>query len=226
MPDGVTINAHPFLLYHARYALEASLPHITDDSLKASMASVGEQVTASVRTSIERLLTKHKLGSLNSGEAVALAFCAATLALFGVSDDRQHILTSLEVSLLAQDAAGCWPLGRVVRGEKDIENDRLEIATSEIAWVIAEAVLKLSGGVSQTLSADQTRDTLCRLMQAARFAERTRVRLPGTVPPSTGWCTDHPYGVQMVESMDDPRPCCSRWYPLADWRMHSEDSRF
>ncbi len=91
-------RVHPFLLYHASRALAnatmvPSLPVKTKEEIELINARIREDV----RSSVERLLAKHALKLLAPCDSVALAFCAASLALHNSEDDYQRITTSLNI---------------------------------------------------------------------------------------------------------------------------------
>jgi len=194
------VTAHPFILYHASRALILSASRLQDRNLSIGIQKLVGRITAGVRDSIVRMLAKQMLGSSNPSEAVALAFCAATLTLCGLEEDHQYILAALDSCFEAQDASGCWPLGRVVRENKDIASDRLEIPTYEIAWVIAETLIQLVDKTGQSLSAGTAKKAVQRLLEGGRYAERSIVHLPGDIVPRRGWCSEHAYGVEIIES--------------------------
>ena len=198
-PDGAFL-VHPFLLYHAGRALRVSIPHLQDSVLKRDAEERLVKIHASICRCVERMLAKKALGMLNPSESVAMAFCAAFLAQEPRSEDRQHILSALEVCFQAQDSSGCWPQGRVVREDKDISNDRLEISTYEIAAVLAECVVNLVRQLDEPFSTAIVREAVQRLNLAGQYTERSVVRISGGGVPSAGWCSDHAYGVEMIES--------------------------
>ncbi|MBE0542399.1 MAG: ATP-binding protein [Verrucomicrobia bacterium] len=193
-------NVHPFILYHICRALAFSASNMNAGPIKERANALRLRILTEARDSIERLLAKHRLGALNPSESVALAFCAASLALFAQREDRQHIVSSLNVCFESQDPGGCWALGRVIRQNKDIANNKLEIPTYEMAGVIAETVIELAVKTGERLSDAFGKAALQRSIQAGLYAERSIVRMSGSVAPHVGWCTDHAYGLPLIES--------------------------
>ena len=194
------LGVHPFILYHATTALRASFALITTPDLQVKARALVALIRENTRYCIERLLAKSHLGALNPGESVALGFCSAVLAQDAQSEDRQYILSALRVCFDAQDASGCWPQGRVVREDKDISSDRLEISTYEIASVLGDCVVSLVRQTGEPLLTGTAFDAVVRLTKAGLYTERSIIRIPTGGTPSAGWCSDHAYGVQMIES--------------------------
>ena len=197
---GNQILIHPFILYHAARALRACEPHLRGPELKAEVKQRATELASSVREAVKTLLAKYQLGALAPGESVALAFCAGTLMCPGSSEDLPYVLTSLKVCLESQDLSGSWPLGRVVRENKDVTSDKLEISTFEIAAVIADIVHTLFSLPPGEIAPDSF-DIFCdNLVTTATYAKRSMVHMPMMTEPRTGWCTDHAYGSELIES--------------------------
>jgi len=87
-----------------------------------------------------------------------------------------------------------------VHQDKDIVNDRLEIPTHEIAGVIAEAMVNIEANKGDRDYADFAEKVMPRLIQAGRYVGKSLVHLQIAEPPQIGWCSDHAYGVEIVES--------------------------
>jgi hypothetical protein len=201
---------HPFLAYHAKRTLRAASPFIGDQIEDVTLLE--GKLEQRARKNILANLAKNAVGALNPSEAIALIFCAATLIRGGdpspdggkgesvLREDRQIVATSLSVCLSAQDHTGCWPLGRVVEEDKDIATQRLEITTFEVASALAEVAIALLRSPNGSYYEELVEESLDRLIRSARYAERSLVRIPGNNPPHVGWCSDHAYGTQMVES--------------------------
>ena len=197
---GTSTSLHPFIICHICRALMLSAQCLNPGKTRQAADALRQHILSEARDSIERLLAKHHLGAMNPSESVALAFCGASLALFAQREDRQHVLSSLNVCFESQDTGGCWALGRVIRQDKDIDDTRLEIPTYEIAGVIAESMLDLATKTGESLSDGFGKDAVQRLIQAGLYIERSMVRIAGTIAPQVGWCSDHAYGSPLVES--------------------------
>jgi len=193
------LSSHPFVLYQACRGLILGRLAVDDDQLTKVIDVLLAQFVRSTRESVERLIAKHQLGTLSPSEAVALAFCGAILALAGSLEDQSYVITSIEICFRYQDENGCWPFGRVVREDKDIAADRLEIVTYEIAGVIGEALVALFEKSNEKFTGASMSGFIARLLKAGRYAERSSVRLNGACP-RVGWCSDHAYGKEMIES--------------------------
>lgn len=194
------LSSHPFVLYHACRGLVLGRGSIEVGEALQAVETLVARILSSARESIERLTAKHQLGMLNPGEAIALAFCGAVLSIAGSPEDHPYVTTSVDTCFRYQDSNGCWPFGRVVREDKDLTSDRLEIPTYEVAGVIGEALSGLLDTSNGKLSAEPMQGFIDRLVQAGRYTERSSVRLPNAAAPSMGWCSDHAYGKDMVES--------------------------
>jgi hypothetical protein len=197
--DASSFGPHPFLLFHASRSLAEGLPLLKNNAHQRA-SDVLLQSASNARESIEKLIAKHRLGLINPGESIALAFCAATLATCGSADDKEYILEAFKTCFEAQDSSGCWPLGRVVREDKDIASDRLEIPTYEVAAVLEEALTELLEKTEEPFSSVSGIHAVEKFIQAARYTERSMVRLSDGTLPRMGWCSDHAYGKQIIES--------------------------
>lgn len=180
------IPAHPFILYHVSHALLSCQPHLTDVAQRDRASQLIADIAGDVRNAVERLLAKHHLGALAPSESVALAFCGGALLCLGLLEDLPYVLASLAVCLECQDASGCWPLGRVVRENKDITSDKLEIPSFEIAAVIADSVHDLLEFPTTDVEPALLRTFYNRLVRSALYAERSIVHLSAVEEPRVG----------------------------------------
>ena len=214
--DSHLSTLHPFLAYRIKRAINDGMAYI-DAPVLDDLHGLSGRLEQHCRNAINKNLAKHEIGALNPSEAVALAFCAASLvgarpqgaavdtgvrSFFSavLREDYQLVRAALAVCLDAQDPTGCWPLGRVVEEDKDITSQRLEITTFEVATAVAEAVAGLLNATKTLKNDPLFSDAITRLLQSARYAERSQVRLEGDSAPRIGWCSDHAYGSQIIES--------------------------
>ncbi|MBT9147286.1 MAG: ATP-dependent zinc metalloprotease FtsH [Syntrophomonadaceae bacterium] len=197
-------NRHPFVIFHVFRACNLSKGIAQENAETDELSSEGLVIILGyVRKVTNELLARNALGLLSASDAVALIFCAATLALSSNPMDYQFIVPALRTCFERQDSSGCWPLGRVVSENKDQKEGRLEISTYEIAWaltVVTRRCLDYGQSASPILSVEEARLFLKHLVRAARYARGTMVRIPRENPSLTGWCTDHPFGSEMIES--------------------------
>lgn len=192
-------TAHPFILYHASSALiRARLVAKTSD--RKRMEKILDRIYTATEQSVERLLAKHSAASLNPSQSVALAFSAAILSLSGSNRYRQYIPACVDVCFDAQSGDGCWPLGRVVREHKDITSDRLEVSTYEITAIVAEVVRGLVRVRGEYGASSLAEKYLPPLLLAGRYTSRSIVRLQTSRAPVLGWCTEHAFGTEHIES--------------------------
>ncbi len=197
---GKQLYIHPFLLYHSCRALSSFMLLQPSKISKQRCNKLLGRIKASVRRSIERLIARNKLASLNPSECVASAFCAATLALSLTDEDWQYARVSIELCFDSQDTNGCWPLGRIVREDKTHVNERLEISTYEIAAIVAETLGRLAEEGNEHLASGLGAESVNRMIQAGRYIERSAVRLNSDKPPNVGWCTEHVYDNDVIQS--------------------------
>jgi hypothetical protein len=206
-------DRHPFIEFHILRAIITATPKQTGDRTEEGIApSCGDmiqrvnglraRIIENVKTDTERLLARHMLNQITPGDSVALVFCAATLAHGDDTDIRHYVLPALTVGFGAQDAAGCWPLGRVIRRNRDKRGQRaweFIISTYEIAWAASDTLLKLLRH-PETALVEKARSRWDCLLLAGRYAERSAVELPSKESPKRGWCSDPPYGQLLIES--------------------------
>jgi hypothetical protein len=196
-----TSNMHPFIQFHILRATTIAIPFVKEELNETEISFLQQQIITNTRSDIENLLARHVLRELSPSDAVALIFCAATLAFAGRDEDRHYILPSLEVGFEAQDSSGCWPLGRVVREDKDKgETQDFEISTYEIAWAISETLLKLSRKNRESLLEGKASLGFERLLLACKYARKSSIELTSEDQPKKGWCSDYPYKKPFIES--------------------------
>jgi hypothetical protein len=191
---------HPFIQFHALRAILGYLTALQDRVNRSDVDALIHKVMLGVRANIERLLAQHTLGRLAPSEAVALLFSAGSLALAERDEDQRYILSALQVGFEAQDATGCWPLGRVIQLHKEEEKANIEISTYEIAWVATCILLLLGKKDRKLLRSVRVISLVQKLVLAARYAQASLIELPTETPPRIGWCSDHPYGKPLIES--------------------------
>lgn len=194
------LGIHPFLMYHSTRALSSFMLLQRSEELNLRCKQLLGRIKVSVRRSIERLIARNKLASLNPSECVASAFCAATLSLALADEDWNYARASIELCFDSQDANGCWPLGRIVREHETLVSERLEISTFEIAAIVAETLGRLAEEANEHLASGLGAESVNRMIQAGRYIERSAVRLDSDVPPNIGWCTDHAYDNDVIQS--------------------------
>lgn len=193
-------HIHPFIQFHAVRALLESSPVLEDKQETLGIPAAIHNLALGVRANIEKLLARHALGRLAPSEAVALIFCAGSLALTGFDDDERYVLSALEVGFQAQDATGCWPLGRVIHVHKDLAVPSIEISTYEIAWAAAEVLLSIAKHKRKALLSPRVLQVVEKLVLSGKFAQASLIELPTERHPRKGWCSDHPYGRPLIES--------------------------
>ncbi len=192
------LSVHPFLLYHVRRALETAAAAESEAGVGHSSDELDRGIREAARAAIGVLLARERLGMSNPGDAVALGFAAGTLADEVSVDDANYVREGVTICLAAQDSRGSWAFGRVVAAEKDIASHRLEIPTYEIAAVMVESLLGLvegAGSVPRDIAA-----YIEAVQRAIEHVERSIVRLREGETRQMGWCSDHAYGKEFVES--------------------------
>jgi len=190
---------HPFVSYHVVRAVRASQPFLVSN-LHDKTEGLTLRIAEALRGAIERLLALKEMRLLGPSEAIALGFCAAAMGLLERPSDVPFIIPALIAALDAQDASGCWPMGRVVAEDKDLTAPRLEMPTYEIAWALADTLLALTSAHRERLNTAPLERAVARLLTAGRYAEASVIQLAGSRSPVRGWCSDHPYGSPMIES--------------------------
>lgn len=208
LDDASIASLHPFLAYNVKRVLvEASRLTVADNE---ALHAIESSLIRHCRSSVLSLLAKQVVGSLNHGEAVALAFCAATMLrhtpgsrdrhfMLVTREDEAAIRAALSVCISAQDSSGCWPLGRVVDVQKDISPQQVSITTYEVTTAVAEGVLALLSQPKGRAD-DLIATAVGSLTSSLRYAEKSVVRLNDCAAPHVGWCSDHAYGASLIES--------------------------
>jgi hypothetical protein len=127
-------------------------------------------------------------------------FCAASLCLFGEDGDRPHVTAALRVSLQAQDPSGCWPLGRIVRANKDIEAGRIEISTYEVSWALAEVLRHMSQQAEGANELSPGPEAMAALGRATAYTNLSQSEIESGAVPRRGWCSEHAFEASTIES--------------------------
>jgi len=194
------IDEHPFILFHVLRAYSLSIKYIDDINTRELIAEIIKKILCNIRDVTEKLLARNELSSLNPSDNIALAFCAASLAQFNISDNSQHLIPALRLSVESQDNLGCWPMGRIVHENKDIEAPRLEISTHEVAWVMALTCWELINDDIIENNKDTVANIMSKLEKSAEYAGKSIVKISEDGIQLSGWCSDQPYNHKMIES--------------------------
>lgn len=222
-------DAHPFSLYHLLRAVSDARPFVGD--LANDLDELAKEILERLKRDASRLLAEDQMGTITPGETVALIFCGAGLAIDASGSNDLRAMCSLEAGARRQEASGCWPLGRLVSENKDVDEhgERIEISTYEIAWAIADGLLLLQR--RWPAGEDPVgNEIIKRLIAAAEFADRSTVVLAeATAPPRQGWCSDYPYYRPMIESWTSAttlRSVLSLDEVLREWRSRETLAKF
>ena len=193
-------DVHPFVLFHLIRAIEAASVQLTDTTLRGRLGTFGNTLIAIVRKQVMQLLAQDSLGVMNPSEGVALAFCGAALSIYQEPEEMPFVNAALRVAFKFQDTSGCWPLGRIVPENKDIEVKReLQIPTYEIAWGLTEAVLTMIESRGESLQ-NGSRNSVDSLVRAMNYTAASTVQLDAGATPRRGWCSEHAFGKPIIES--------------------------
>jgi len=196
-----TAKVHPFVLFHLIRAIKGASVLLKDASLESRMREFSSALSEMVKKEIRLLLAHESLGVINPGEGVALAFCAAVLATAGQPEESSFLSAALKVAFQFQDKSGCWPLGRIVPENKDIEVRRdLQIPTYEIAWGVTEALLCLVESRRYLAAESLVQRSFPCLVEATRYITASVVQLEHGLAPRSGWCSEHAFGKPTIES--------------------------
>lgn len=194
-------DVHPFVLFHITRAIEISAPQLQNETVAAQLRVFRDSLIETARQHVRVLLAQDSLGVINPGEGVALAFCAAVLATTREAEEAPFVNAALRVAFKFQDSAGCWPLGRIVPENKDIEVKRdLQIPTYEIAWGLTEAVLTVVDSRRGWLLDGATEAAFAHLVRATKYIAASIVQLDREDKPKRGWCSEHAFGKPIIES--------------------------
>ncbi|WP_339713817.1 ATP-binding protein [uncultured Kriegella sp.] len=193
-------NEHPFILFHAVRALKLSLECIDDNRLIKKIDSTINTISKSILSVTETLLSKSVRGALSPSDNVALAFCSASLSQSQIAKNIQHLISSLEISINSQDFSGCWPMGRVIHENKDINSQRLEISTHEIAWALTLTCNEL---IDNKLFDNENIDTgqiFEKLNKSLDYVKISTEYMTYKDTLLSGWCSSQPYNFKIIES--------------------------
>ena len=91
-------------------------------------------------------------------------------------------------------------MGDLSNEDRTLVNEKLEISSYEIAAVVAETLTQLADQSLEELSSEFGKGSMKRMILAAGYTERSTVRLSPGTRPDVGWCTDHPYEDEMIQS--------------------------
>jgi hypothetical protein len=200
-PSQMGSEVHPFVLFHIARAIATSTPHLPNQAITAQLKDFQTSLGGTAKQHVRVLLAQDSLGVINPGEGVALAFCAAILAANQQPEDLPFVNAALRVAFKFQDSAGCWPLGRIVPENKDIEVKRdLQIPTYEIAWGLTEAVLSIVEFRRDPLADGITDSAFACLMKATKYISVSAVQLDSGEKSVRGWCSEHAFGKPIIES--------------------------
>ena len=194
------ISTHPFLLFHILRALLSSKKQINNERLISRIERACGMIISNAQNITETLIAKRHLDALGPSDAVAMAFCAGILALEEKIENREHLVCALRISCESQNHIGCWPLGRLVDENKDLNHSNLEINTNEVGWVVAMAANRLFSMSGIDSESDLAKKVEICLARANQYAEKSIVRTDDGNEIIVGWCGDQPYNVGMVES--------------------------
>ncbi len=162
-----------------------------------SIRSELERIRRAIERLTERLLARSTIGSNRDGENVALAFCAAILALEPRNTD--YVFAALDAAARGQDSRGAWPQGRLIGAHLDPDSGQpLVVSSHEVALAFAEAIffLGLRPGT------DRPNATATKALQLAiDYLRNSRVSLPfGQGQSMYGWVANHAYGRPRIEA--------------------------
>jgi hypothetical protein len=211
------MHVHPYAVYTVARALWLStLALIDPEPAPAALLSPAQQrqrkrkgeLEESIRSELgrirqaierltERLLARSTIGSNRDGENVALAFCAAILALEPRNTD--YVFAALDAATRGQDSRGAWPQGRLIGTHRDPDSGQpLVVSSHEVALAFAEAIffLGLRPGTDRP-----DRNATNALQLAIDFLRNSRVSLPfGQGQSMYGWVANHAYGRPRIEA--------------------------
>lgn len=220
--DDRIVRLHPFLNYHAKRVVSACVSIPASFAMPDGALGLCDRLDNASRASINESLALRRTGSLTPSRAISVAFSAAGLGLrvrtplpmpgessgsgerYLTREDQQRIMAALEISLEQQDGLGYWPLARVQAEDKDIaEGGQIEISPFEVMGAIASA------GVGLLLEErwdDESQayallgSLAAKLVNSARYAERSTTHLSDAQRPNLGWSSDVAFGASIIES--------------------------
>jgi hypothetical protein len=192
---------HPFILFHINCALSQSHHLLSEStSIKQNVLDRINEIAKINRSIIYNLLSKYQLGTINPSDSIALSFCAATLSHSDGIENRQYLLAALNIVSETQDSSGCWPLGRLIRKNKDVEARHLEISTYEVSWVLSTAVWQLIKKYGEKSDSDLIVDVRRKLALSCQYVSKSYVQVQFEGKLLSGWCSDQPYDQNLIES--------------------------
>jgi hypothetical protein len=185
-------RAHPFVFYQLMRALTL-IEYCGDETVNAGR----QLLTDRVREIAEALIAKSQLEGGGEADAVALAFCAASLALSAPAEHWGCIRLCLELAAAGQDASGCWARGRSLSPLIDPDrDDDLVIAPLEISLAVVEAMLALArSGRGETSPLPAS--AMEAIWGAVANIDQTRREVSG----ASGWAGSAQYGVATIEAL-------------------------
>lgn len=156
-----------------------------------------ERIRQAIERLTERLLARSTIGSTRDGENVALAFCAAILALEPRNTD--YVFAALEAAARGQDSRGAWPQGRLIGAHLDPDSGQPVVVSShEVALAFAEAIFSL--GLRPGTDRPEPKVTNA-LQLTIAYLRDSRVSLPyGRGQSMYGWVANHVYGSPRIEA--------------------------
>jgi hypothetical protein len=135
--DAHDTDPHPWLIWRLAHAaavcslVEQSPKSLTEET--AGLQRIARRIT-------EGLLADNVLDRSRPLTGVALAFCAATLAL-PPNPDRRYVDAALEAASEAQRGTGSWAEGRTVHGHRDPDTGALTMLSShEVSLAMVTAL--------------------------------------------------------------------------------------
>lgn len=192
-------SVHPFVIYRVAKALW--LAELATDTSPVFGEAVGmkEALKTKALHITERLVAEHALRDVSDSQSVALAFCAATLAI-PPADDLRYIDTALEAALASQSPNGSWADGRAVTWHSDPDTGQpLVVSTHDVALAVAETMSML--GIPRATRGRPMQRVVDGLMRALSHAQSSSLRSELPAPGGTfGWAASHQYGHTQVRA--------------------------
>lgn len=189
--DGFPV--HPWVIFCVAEA--AALCALAATDFVPALNDAVSRLQTIARHVARELLASDVLEGPRSTNAVASAFCAATLALQPDSDSR-YVDAALKSCALAQDPTGAWPDGRALVGHIDPDTGETTYLSSfDVAAAVADALL----WNSSSSHGSDTGSSLaaCALRQAVwHAADRVSTLAEG----DAGWAAQTTYGRTVVET--------------------------
>jgi len=193
-------SEHPFILFHVIRALKLCLEFIEDKILRKRVDDIIGTIITSILSVTENLLSKSVRGALSPSDNVALAFCSASLSQNQIAKNLQHLSSAMKIAINSQDFSGCWPMGRVIHENKDIDSQRLEISTHEIAWALTLTSNELLDNKMFVCENINTEEILERLIKSLDYVKNSTEHMMHENNLLSGWCSSQPYNFKIIES--------------------------